>query len=97
MRGRRLGTPPRGKVRHDATRLTAPFLPLQSRIDPAAVAQVWQANQLVLGSPEKSSVAFPKPNDASSCAAKKGLSGTMSYFAGGGIVFTVGGRTHAAA
>lgn len=84
-------SPPPARARVPLPRLPCvPPPPLHP--DPAAVAELWQSNQVVLGAPEKSSVPFPKANDASSCAAKKGLSGTMSYFAGGGIVFTVRGK-----
>lgn len=56
---------------------------------PAAVADLWEANKAVLGAPERSSRAFPANGDNISCARRKGLSGTMTYFAGGGIAYTV--------
>ncbi|KAL4444243.1 hypothetical protein ABPG75_011980 [Micractinium tetrahymenae] len=57
-------------------------------IYPAAVASLWEANKASLGNPERDSVSFP--GAAASCAKSKGLSGWVTYFTGGGIVYTVG-------
>ena len=53
------------------------------------MAAVWEANKATLGEPEGASQRFPKANDVTSCAAKKGLKGTITRFAGGGNVYTV--------
>lgn len=58
--------------------------------DPAAVATLWEQNKATLGTPLGDTQAYPVQEDKESCAFKKAMTGLVTYFSGGAIVFVSG-------